>query len=170
MKKLLLVLIGVTGMMSAQVKESNSPIRKNNYYVGLSSNSLSGLSYTTNNGNKVGTLNVGVEGGYLVTERLAVVGGIGYTHSYVKDIETTNSMNYLVGVKLYFGEVVPIQIDYNGNDLGDRYVGFSGGYNWIVSKHLTVEPRIRYNLDARYGESNTLSAGVGVNYWFKSGK
>lgn len=97
MKKLLLVLIGATGMMSAQVKEPKSPIHKNNYYVGLSSNSLTGLSYTTNNGNKVGNLNVGVEGGYLVTHRLAVVGGIGYTHSYVKDIETTNTMNYLVG-------------------------------------------------------------------------
>lgn len=168
MKKLLLVLLGTTTslMMTAQNVETQSPIKKNNYFVGLSTNSLTGLSYTGNKDLKVGTLNVGVEGGYLLTNRLAVVGGAGYTHSYVKNTWTSNDFNYLVGGRLYFAEVIPVQVDYNGNDKGDRNIGTSIGYNWIVAKHLTLEPNVRYNIDTRYGD-NTWTGGLRINYWIK---
>lgn len=111
---------------------------------------------------------LGAEGGYFVADNLAVKLGLGYNdfgHS-------TNAFSYKVGAKYYLLNKFPLEASYTGasikgSDQNPSYLGLQGGYAWFVSKNISIEPGLRYNisLNENYGK-DALQLNVGFALHF----
>ena len=89
--------------------------------------------------------NIGVEGGYFIVDRLAVKVGLGYG-----DNGKDNSFSCKIGGKYYVLNKFPVEVSYTGQTLENyptiSYLGLQGGYAWFVSKNISIEPGVRYNI------------------------
>ena len=137
MKKLFLVFAML--MMSLTFAQTGA----GSSFVGLNS---TGLNFATVQDSGVKNYNVGVQAGHFVVDKLAVVAGVGYNATRVKNVGTTNEdLTYLGGFKYYVENVLPVQLDYNGVDK-DNYLGTQLGYAFFPAKNFSVEPTIRYDI------------------------
>lgn len=163
MKKVLgmtIVMFGSLVFAQEVTKQVESPFVKNNFYVGAGT---SGLGFTTVEDSKSTSWNVGVQGGYFVIDRLAVVATASLEHFSKNDEVFT----YGGGLKYYIEDLVPVQVDYLNKDHFGDYLGFQGGYAFKVANNFTIEPNVKYNVNLATGGKNFTSGGVEFNYFFK---
>lgn len=88
---------------------------------------------------------IGTEGGYFITNDLAVKAGLGYT-----DYDGTSIISYKIGAKYYIMSKIPVQIDVNGSSIKDAdenplWLGLQGGYAIFLGQNVSIEPGIRYS-------------------------
>lgn len=161
MKKLFLAFMMLLGALSfAQVTKGTS-------FIGVSTNSLTGLNFNTVKDSGVKNFQIGLQGGHFIVDRLAVVAGVGYNNIRVKDVGTVDeAISYQAGLKYYVENVLPVQLDYNGVD-DVNYVGAQVGYAIFASKNFSLEPNLRYDLALKDSHNDKFSFGVGFNYFFK---
>ena len=161
MKKVLfLFMLMLTTLSFAQTEKGNS-------FIGVSSNSLTGLQYSTQVDSKVKNYGFGVQGGHFVAEDLAVIAGAGYNATRIVDRGTVaESYSYQAGLKYYLLKQIPVQVDYNGVDSSD-YLGTQAGYAFFPSKNFSIEPHVRYDFGLKERVDDRFSFGFGFNYFFK---
>lgn len=163
MKKVLgMVTIMMGSLMFAQeaTNQVESPFVKNNIFVGAGT---SGIGFDTTDGSKSTNWSVGIQGGYFIQDRLALVAGTSFEHK-AKHVEL---FSYNAGVKYYIEDLVPVQVDYSGDDAGRDYLGAQVGYAFRPSNNFTIEPNLKYNVNLNKGGKNFTSGGVEFNYFFK---
>ena len=159
MKKLLfLFAILVSSLSFAQIK-------KNSAYVGVSSNSVTGINYQSVEKSKAKTFNVGLQGGYFVIDNLAAIAGVGYNLNKYGGNVVSEAISYQFGGKYYIANVLPLQADFNGVE-DVNYIGTQLGYAWFPSKNFSIEPNVRYDFALKNYYENKFSFGVGFNYFF----
>lgn len=170
MKKVFLLFVLLMSMVTINAQNSleNAKLAtsKGNYVVGLNTTNL-GFSNVQDSGTNV---NVGLNVGYFVDARTAVIFGGGYD-AYLSDGLNTNSWTYTAGIKQYLGSVVPVQVDWNGATGNNVHpsksaIGLQAGYAWFPTRHFSVEPAVRYNLSLTDAYPNVLSGALGFNYFF----
>lgn len=164
MKKVFVLLgLGLMTMFNAQTV-TKPALDQGSYSVGLNSTGL-GFSTTVDSG--VRNTNLGVEMGYFVEDKLQVLGGVGYTNVSVKDLGTVSDrFNYLAGVKYYLNNVIPMQVDFNGDDNGNEYVGLQAGYAFFPSSNFSVEPSARFDFATESDRKDIFGLKIGFNYFF----
>jgi hypothetical protein len=147
MKKIMLTLVGLLalGYVNAQSK-NDGQTSKGKWLIEANTGSWAtgntSFSLMTTDGNT--SWSVGLDGGYFISDDLAIKAGFGYSDSGASDIFT-----YKVGAKYYVGSQFPIGADFTGisNDNFDAtWIGLQGGYAWFVGKNVSIEPAIRYNI------------------------
>lgn len=164
-KTLAMIAIGIGSMMLGQSTnvETVSPYQKNNLFVGVGTNGLTGLGFSNVEGSKTTTWNVGIQGGYFVENNLALVAGGRYTHLQ-KNVDV---LHYLGGVRSYLWNVLPVQVDYNGSNRKESNIGVQVGYAFKPVNYLTIEPNLRYDSNLKSRTGDVFSGGLEVNYFFK---
>lgn len=171
MKKLLVMItlmIATLGFsQSTSVQNSQEATRTGNYMVGVKT---TGLGFT--NVQDVTRVDVGLEGGVFVADRLALVGSTGYQSLNSKYFQDQNNWMYGLGAKYYIADMFPLQVDWNGAT-GNSYnpsasfVGTQLGYAWFPYKNFSIEPRLRYDFSTdRTRYENVFSGGVGFGLHF----
>lgn len=170
MKKVFLLFVLLMSFaLNAQSNLENAKLATDsgNYTVGLTSTNL---GFTTAN-NQGTTVNVGLNVGYFIDARTAIVVGGGYD-AYLSSGYNTNSWTYTAGVKQYIGSVIPVQVDWNGATGNSVHpnksaIGLQAGYGWFPAKNISVEPAVRYNISLTDSYSDVWSGALGFHYFFK---
>ena len=140
---------------------------KGQTFLGVSSNSMTGLEYSTVVDSKVKHYGFGLQGGHFVVDNLAVIAGASYNATRIVDHGTTSeNYGYQVGLKYYLLKQIPVQVDYNGVDSSD-YLGTQAGYAFFPSKNFSSEPHVRYDFGLKERVDDRFSFGFGFNYFFK---
>lgn len=120
--------------------------------------------------NRTGHTNVFIPGltlAYVFPERLEV----GVEFLMTGTVPTVGlDVNYFVIPFLFFGvqagaEIGPLQVDPHRSPAFGPYMGFQGGYDYMISHNLAVGPEIQYlfDLDEGGGLLETLAV---VKYFF----
>lgn len=169
MKKVFLLLVlFMTMALNAQTNLENAKLAtsKGNYVIGLNTTNL-GFSNVQNSGT---TINVGLNVGYFVDARTAIVVGGGYD-AFLSSGPNSNSWTYTAGVKQYIGSVVPVQVDWNGATGNNIYpnksaIGLQAGYGFFPTKTFSIEPAVRYNISLTDSYEDVLSGALGFHYFF----
>ncbi|SHH49543.1 hypothetical protein [Winogradskyella jejuensis] len=104
------------------------------------------FTFTSQDGESV--YNLGLDGGYFISDDLAVRVGLGFGGDSAAD---TNIFSYRLGAKYYLGGEFPIGVDLTGASIKDAqenplWLGLQGGYAWFITDHIAIEPGLRYNL------------------------
>lgn len=110
--------------------------------------------------------NLGAEGGYFVADDLALKAGLGYGDF------GNNVFSYKLGVKYYLLHQFPLEASFTGASIEDArenpsYFGLQGGYAWFVSKNISIEPGIRYNISMNndfYDDVFQLNVGFALHF------
>ncbi|WBX70081.1 hypothetical protein [Tenacibaculum retecalamus] len=100
----------------------------------------------------VTTYNLGLEGGYFIMDDLAIKLGLGFGGSSVDGVDSTFS--YKIGAKYYISSMIPVQIDYAGNNNDASFLGLQAGYAIFLGDMVSVEPGLRYNLGLGDSDGN----------------
>ncbi|ARV08744.1 hypothetical protein BTO05_03480 [Winogradskyella sp. PC-19] len=100
------------------------------------------------------TYNLGLDGGYFVSDNLAIKAGLGFGGADIGG-SSASSFSYRLGAKYYLSGQFPITVDLTGasgdaveNITGDTpfWLGLGAGYAWFVADNISIEPGLRYNL------------------------
>ncbi len=146
--------IAVFGLanVNAQDNGSSSALSEGSMLVEINTGSFTtgstAISFASSDGSSI--YSVGAEGGYFVSDNLAVKIGLGYQGSD-EDGPGSSTFNYKVGAKYYIAGQFPVGVDYTGSSIKDfdenpSYVGVEGGYAWFVADNVSIEPKVRYNV------------------------
>ncbi|MCB9202133.1 MAG: outer membrane beta-barrel protein [Flavobacteriales bacterium] len=172
MKKTLtftMVLLSLVVFGQSQVKKGNFLIEAN---LGTSQTGNTNFFLTTSNEHTA--WGIGLDGGYFIIDRLALKAGFGYSsdedHGVAKD-----RFAYKIGAKYYIIDKIPVGLDFTGESKDDggntsdtaSWIGIQGGYAWFVSKHISVEPTLRYNFTTDDQKADSfLGLHVGFSLFF----
>ena len=153
MKKILFVLVAVTGLSVDAQNDSNSgSLSKNSWVIEANTGSWTtgstAFSLTSQDG--ITMWSIGGEAGYFIMDDLAIKVGLGYGDNG-GDGAGSSAFNYKVGAKYYIDGQFPVGVDFTGSSVKDfdenpSYVGIQGGYAWFVAPNVSIEPTLRYNL------------------------
>lgn len=97
-------------------------------------------------GNGFTDFNLGGEVGYFVMDDLALKGGLAFGSQGERSI-----VNYKFGAKYYIDGEFPAALDFAGISYEDAdenpfFLGLQGGYAFFLSRHVSIEPGMRYNV------------------------
>lgn len=166
MKKLLFTLV----LALVSVTSAFAQFEKGKKYIGFN---LSGLDLSYNS-TKNFSLGLGVNGGYMIKQDWMLMGDIGLNVSF-KDVQ-----EFHLGAKCrYTVEQIGLFVQAGVQYVFDRQYktdGWSGndfqltptiGYTWFLTKNLTLEPSVYYNMSfASFSKRSTVGLAVGLGYWF----
>ena len=109
--------------------------------------------------------NVGAEGGYFVSDNLAVKAGLGYGDYFGSGI-----FSYRVGLQYYINGKFPVAADFSGISADDdnlNWLGLEGGYAWFVASNVAITPKVRYNFTLDENKSaSTFQGLIGFSLFF----
>lgn len=148
MKKVVFVLFAVIGLSAfAQDANSSSALSKGSWIIEANTGTLTtgstAFSLASTDGFTV--YSVGMEGGYFLSDNLALKAGLGY----VGGDDMDGQFNYKIGAKYYIIGQIPVGIDFTGTSIdgdGANWLGVQGGYAWFVANNVSIEPTLRYNV------------------------
>ncbi|UJH66902.1 hypothetical protein [Allomuricauda sp. SCSIO 65647] len=160
MKKVILVVLGLFGtavMVNAQNGNSGQT-SEGSWFLEVNTGSFStgntSFSLTSSDGNT--SWSAGIDGGYFVTENLAVKAGIGYNDP--GDF-SDGILVYKVGGKYYLNGQIPLGMDFTGLSFdgnGANWIGFQGGYAVFLGDMVALEPGLRYNLTLDEADADSI--------------
>lgn len=146
----LFLMIAVPLMLTAQTEEGSWLVEVN---TGTIATGNTAFSLSSVDGNTAWS--VGAEGGYFVTDNLALKVGLGYSDAgeFAEGV-----LVYKIGGKYYFNGKIPVGLDFTGissDGNGANWVGAQGGYAIFLGETVAIEPALRYNftLDENEAES-----------------
>ena len=165
MKKLLMAAIGLMMAVSANAQYLNDSEKV--FYQGkmMIGASASGLDLSYHKGSKW-NLDLDVKGGYLLVDDWMITGKLGYNNSTYGH----SSFNIGAGLRYY--------IEQNGIyvGVGGKYAHTKGfddflpeanvGYAFFLSRHITIEPELYYELSTKCSDFSGLGLKVGFALYF----
>jgi hypothetical protein len=175
MKKLVLVLAAAFVATGAFAQFNRGDKFLNARTTGLNFSSLGG-------GAGVGTtrFDLGVNGGYFLTHRLAADVTLGFDYLKVKgDKEPGTSFTFGVGARYYFWNTLYGRLGFGGNTVeewdlltGKKSTAFesalnlSVGYDLFLSEMVYFEPALYYNTSLGKVKANTFGLQLGLGVLF----
>ena len=165
MKKLLMAAIGLMMALSANAQYLNS--QENVFYQGkwMIGASASGLDLSWHKGQKW-NLDLEAKGGYLLVDDWMITGKLGYNNS------TDGHSAFLVGAGVrYYIEQNGIYVGVGGKyahteGIDDFLPEANVGYACCLSRHITIEPEIYYELSTKCSDYSGLGLKVGFALYF----
>ena len=165
MKKLLMAAIGLMMAVSvnAQYLNTSEPV----FYQGkwMIGASASGLDLSWHKGQKW-NLNLEAKGGYLLVDDWMITGKFGYNNSTYG----RSSVNVGAGLRYYIeqnGIYVGVGAKYAHTDgIDDLLPEANVGYAFFLSRHITIEPEVYYELSTKCSDYSGLGLKLGFALYF----
>jgi len=148
MKKLFLAAFAVFAFASVNAQDSDSSaLSEGSFVVEINTGSWTtgSTAFSLTSVDGYTAYSVGAEGGYFVSDNLAIKVGLGYSGAD----EVDGTFAYKVGAKYYVGGEFPVGLDFTGASVDGNnanWVGLQGGYAWFVADNVSIEPTLRYNM------------------------
>ena len=165
MKKILLVLILLTGTLSASAQFEKGKKHLSTALTGLN------LQYS---GEQKFRFGLDANAGYFIDDCLMLRAQVGYNHTKESD-----DFNFGVGARYYFdqcGVFLGAGATYIHETKGDKDVDFKRndfaipvevGYAFFINKHLTIEPAAYYQMSIDdFSNKSTVGLKVGLGFYF----
>ena len=165
MKKLLMAAISLMMAMSVNAQYLNSPEKV--FYEGkwMIGASASGLDLSYHKGEKW-NLNLDAKVGYLIVDDFMITGKVGYNNSTYGH----SSFNAGAGLRYYIeqnGIYVGAGAKYaHTNGIDDLLPEANVGYAFFLSRHITIEPEIYYELSTKCSDYSGLGLKLGFALYF----
>jgi hypothetical protein len=168
MKKIILSTLSLFAFAVVHAQATEDQVSKGKWLIEVNTgfgNRVGTTALYLNSSDGVTSYNIGAEGGYFLKDKLALKLGLGYGNTGIKGQETP--IAYKIGAKYYFKSMIPIELSYNGVGFGEAdanptYVGAQVGYALFLSKNVSIEPGIRYNLAThKQYYDNSLQFNIG---------
>lgn len=153
MKKVVLTIIMVAVVYTANSQKNNGQTEKGKYLIELKTQiggvggsfTNTGFSYVNSNGKSAWS--AGLDGGYFLADDFALKVGLGYLDS---NQGGSSVFTYKLGAKYYLNSKIPFEIDVAGSNTDffvDKplFLGLSGGYAFFLGNMLSVEPSLKYS-------------------------
>ena len=165
MKKLMMAAIGLMMAMSANAQylnDSEKVFYQGKWMIGASA---SGFDLSYHKGAEW-NVNLDVVGGYLLVDDWMITGKLGYNNS------TYGHSAFLVGAGLrYYIEQNGIYVGVGGKyahteGIDDFLPEANVGYAFFLSRHITIEPEIYYELSTKCSDYSGLGLKVGFALYF----
>ena len=165
MKKVLMAAIGLMMAICADAQylnDSEKVFYQGKYMIGAS---VSGFDLSYHKGSEW-NMNLDVKGGYLLVDDWMITGKLGYSNGTYGH----STFNLGAGLRYY--------IEQNGIYVcvGGKYAHTSGfddflpeanvGYAFFLSRHITIEPEIYYELSTKCSDYSGLGLKVGFALYF----
>ncbi len=165
MKKLLMAAIGLMMAVSvnAQYLNTSEPV----FYQGkwMIGASASGLDLSWHKGQKW-NLSLEAKGGYLLVDDWMITGKVGYNNSTYG----SSSVNVGAGLRYYIeqnGIYVGVGAKYaHTNGIDDLLPEANVGYAFFLSRHITIEPEVYYELSTKCSDYSGLGLKLGFALYF----
>lgn len=156
MKKLIVLLVVIATCTSAFAQ-----FEKGKKYVSLG---LTGLNLSYASSEKF-SLGLQAKGGYFIDDSWMTTGYFDYTHA-----NKNNSVGFGAGIRYYIiqnGLHIGANMGYERNFAGlhSFIIGPEIGYNFFVSRNLTIEPSVYYNISVNHF-SDASKAGLRVSFGY----
>lgn len=148
MKKLFLAAFAVLAFAGVNAQDSDSSaLSEGSFVVEINTGSWTtgSTAFSLTSADGYTAYSVGAEGGYFVSDNLAIKVGLGYSGAD----EVDGTFAYKVGAKYYVGGEFPVGLDFTGASVDGNnanWVGLQGGYAWFVADNVSIEPTLRYNV------------------------
>ena len=165
MKKLLMAAIGLMMAVSANAQYLN--VSEPVFYQGkwMIGASASGLDLSYHKGEKW-NLNLDTKVGYLIVDDFMITGKVGYNNSTYG----RSSFNAGAGLRYYIeqnGIYVGAGAKYaHTNGIDDLLPEANVGYAFFLSRHITIEPEIYYELSTKCSDYSGLGLKLGFALYF----
>ena len=158
MKKILLVLILLTGTLSASAQFEKGKKHLSTALTGLN------LQYS---GEQKFRFGLDANAGYFIDDCLMLRAQVGYNHTKESD-----DFNFGVGARYYFDQcgvflgAGAIYIHYSPKS-NDFAIPVEVGYAVFINKHLTIEPAAYYQMSVDdFSNKSTVGLKVGLGFYF----
>ncbi|MDR0895986.1 MAG: hypothetical protein LBN06_11925 [Prevotellaceae bacterium] len=123
--------------------------------------SLSGFQLGYDTGSEKTSLNIQGTGGWFVADNLALTGYIGAQFSGVDVLQIGAGARYYFHQTGFFaGADIGV---YNADDNTDFTLGLEGGYAFFLSRTITVEPGVYWNI---HSDASQFGVKVGFGFYF----
>ena len=158
MKKILLVLILLTGTLSASAQFEKGKKHLSTALTGLN------LQYS---GEQKFRFGLDANAGYFIDDCLMLRAQVGYNHTKEFD-----DFNFGVGARYYFDQcgvflgagATYIHYSPKSNDFA---IPVEVGYAFFINKHLTIEPAAYYQMSVDdFSNKSTVGLKVGLGFYF----
>ncbi len=165
MKKLLMAAIGLMMAMSVNAQYLNSSEKV--FYEGkiMIGASTSGLDLSWHKGQKW-NLSLDAKAGYLIVDDFMITGKVGYNNSTYG----RSSVNVGAGLRYYIEEngiYVGAGCKFAHTDgIDDLLPEANVGYAFFLSRHITVEPEIYYELSTKDNDYSGVGIKLGFALYF----
>ena len=165
MRKLMMAAIGLMMAVSVnaqRIVEPATPFYAGKWMIGASA---SGLDLSYHKGQKW-NINLDAKAGYLFVDNWMLTGKLSYDNS------TYGSSVFGVGAGLrYYIEQNGIYVGAGGkfvhaNGLDDFLPEANVGYAFFLSRHITIEPEIYYELSTKSSDYSGLGLKLGFSLYF----
>lgn len=169
MKKLLLLFgLATASLLSAQAAKGSYVLETAVLSETQSPNT--GLAYTSVE-DGVKAFNVGVNGGYFLTNDFAMKLGVGYGQMRYEGETLSEAFSYRVGVEAQVVKNLLAEVAWTGSTItgvekNPSYLSTQLGYNIFLSHDVAMKPLVRYNVALTEWYPDVLSFGVGFSYYF----
>ncbi len=173
MKKFLILVAVAAFSFNVYAQDGGGALSKGSKFFEINTGSFvvgsTSFSLTSIDGNTAWS--IGAEGGYFVIDNLAIKGGLGYSDSG-SDGPGSTSFVYKIGSKYFIIDKIPVGVDFTGASFKDfdenpSYLGIEGGYAWFITDHISLEPKLRYNISMNSDfYDDAFQALVGFAFYF----
>ena len=165
MKKLLMAAIGLMMAMSVNAQYLNSPEKVFFFFFWMIGASASGLDLSWHKGQKW-NLSLDAKAGYLIVDDFMITGKVGYNNSTY----THSSVNVGAGLRYYVEEngiYVGAGCKYAHTDgFDDLLPEANVGYAFFLSRHITIEPEVYYELSTKSSDYSGVGLKLGFALYF----
>lgn len=171
MKKIVLIAALAVAAVSASAQDWS----KGDWFVGAKTTGL-GLDHKFLDKNSATSFDLGVNGGYFLSNRFAVDAALGFASASAKVAgvkESTNAFTYGIGVRYYpisnlFAHVMFEGMSVKDADNNPSYAGIEVGYDFFLSDKVFFEPAVYYKkgLVKKADESNAIGLALGFGVRF----
>ncbi|MEM1339504.1 MAG: hypothetical protein AAF717_10950 [Bacteroidota bacterium] len=147
----IVLLFAVPLMATAQTEEGSWLVEVNTGTLAIGNTAFSLSSVDGNT-----SWSVGAEGGYFVTDDLALKVGLGYGDA---GEFSDGVLVYKLGGKYYINGQIPVGLDFTGissDGNSANWVGAQGGYAVFLGETVAIEPALRYNFTLDEDEADSV--------------
>ncbi|WP_321479599.1 hypothetical protein [uncultured Bacteroides sp.] len=160
MKKSVLIICLLLASLGAQAQ-----FEKGKWMVNTSMTSMD-FSYSDSDKGHLGFL---AEGGTFLEDNIALLLTLGADWSDPKDTYTlgANGRYYFEKTGVYLGAGLNMKRwYYGGTHASDYALGLQGGYAYFLSRTVTIEPAVYYDLSLKNGNNSKIGFKLGFGFYF----
>lgn len=170
MKKLLLVVAAAVVSTGAFAQ-----FTKGDIFLNAQTTSLN-LGFTDNDGYSSTDFNLGVQGGYFFTDRLAADVTLGFNYGKMEEFDAETNFALGIGVRYHFYDAFFARVGFGAesykNELDktkfDTAFDLSVGYDWFINEKVFFEPSLYFakGLSEFNKKTSTFGLRVGIGVKF----
>lgn len=169
MKKLIFLTAAV---VMVAVGANAQDFSKGDWFLNAQTSSL-GLEHSFVDDLSTTTFDLGVGGGYFLSNKFAIDALVGFDLVKVKDVDGVSAFNIGAGVRYYPVSNLFAKVGYKGVNASaggksawTSYLGASVGYDFFFNDRVFFEPAVYYQKNLADGGENVLGLSLGLGIKF----